>query len=173
MDRGGWHYPPGEFRVSDADRDRALFELSEAFQAGRLTADELDERSAQALAARTGKELTGLLTDLPVQRAPAPRTTAMDPAHRVLAARVSIVAAIAAFCCTVAAAGAVITSSGPTLQQEEFAKQVAASQGLPPPPFPPSQGIHWAGAIAPAAVAVLLMALVVLLRVRLARADRH
>lgn len=59
MDRTGWHYPPGDLRVSDADRDRALAELSQAFQAGRITADEFDERSGQALHSRTGKELTG------------------------------------------------------------------------------------------------------------------
>ena len=66
MDRAGWNYPPGHIRVSDADRDRALSELSVAFQAGRITADEFDQRSGQALAARTGKELTALLADLPL-----------------------------------------------------------------------------------------------------------
>jgi uncharacterized membrane protein len=57
------NYPAGDLRVSDADRDRALRELSEAFQAGRITADEFDARSEQALGARTGKELTCLLAD--------------------------------------------------------------------------------------------------------------
>jgi hypothetical protein len=33
--------------------DRVLAELSEHFQAGRLTAEELDERSGRALQART------------------------------------------------------------------------------------------------------------------------
>jgi hypothetical protein len=56
-------------RVSDADRDRALSELTEAFQAGWITADDFDQRSGQALGARTGKELTALLADLPVDRA--------------------------------------------------------------------------------------------------------
>ena len=31
-------YPVGDLRVCDADRDRALCELSEAFQLGRITA---------------------------------------------------------------------------------------------------------------------------------------
>jgi len=35
-------------RASDADRDAVLALLSEHFQAGRLTAGELDERSGQA-----------------------------------------------------------------------------------------------------------------------------
>jgi uncharacterized protein DUF1707 len=55
----------GDLRVSDADRDRAISELSEHCQAGRLTADEFDERSGQALQARTGKELAILFADLP------------------------------------------------------------------------------------------------------------
>jgi len=55
----------GYLRVSDADRDSALAELSEHFQAGRLTAAELDERTGQALSARTGENLAGLMADLP------------------------------------------------------------------------------------------------------------
>src|SRR5580704_11153431 len=58
-------YSAGDLRVSDADRDRAISELSEHCQAGRLTADEFDERSSQALQARTGKELAVLFADLP------------------------------------------------------------------------------------------------------------
>jgi hypothetical protein len=52
-------------RVSDADRDRALAELSEHFQAGRLTADEHEERMDLALKARTAGDLAALFTDLP------------------------------------------------------------------------------------------------------------
>jgi hypothetical protein len=62
-------YSAGDLRVSDADRDRAISELSEHCQAGRLTADEFDERSSQALQARTGKELAVLFADLPRGRA--------------------------------------------------------------------------------------------------------
>ena len=58
-------YPAGDLRVSDADRDRAISALGEHFQAGRLTADEFDERSSQALQSRTGKQLAALFTDLP------------------------------------------------------------------------------------------------------------
>jgi hypothetical protein len=64
-------YPPGNLRVSDADRDRAVTELAGHFQAGRLTADELDERSGRALRARTASELAGLFADLPPDRAAA------------------------------------------------------------------------------------------------------
>src|SRR5580658_11339063 len=68
------YYPPGDLRVSDAERDRALSELSEALQVGRITAGEFDQRSGQVLGARTGKELTAPLADLPpAGRAPAVR----------------------------------------------------------------------------------------------------
>ena len=65
MDPTSRTYPPGDLRVSDADRDAVLSELSEHFQAGRLTAAEFDDRAGQALAARTGKELADLMSDLP------------------------------------------------------------------------------------------------------------
>ncbi len=59
-------YPAGDLRISDADRDAVVAELSEHFQAGRLTIDELDERTGRAISARTGNDLDGLLADLPV-----------------------------------------------------------------------------------------------------------
>jgi Domain of unknown function (DUF1707) len=64
-------FPPGELRVSDAERDRALSELTEAYQVGRITADDFDRRSTQALSARSGEELTAPLADLPRNRRPA------------------------------------------------------------------------------------------------------
>ena len=62
-------YPSGGLRVSDADRDRAIAELSEHFQAGRLTAEELEDRTGRALQARTAGELAELFTDLPRRQA--------------------------------------------------------------------------------------------------------
>ena len=58
-------FPGGGIRVSDADRDQAIAELSEHFQAGRLTQEEFEERSGRALQARTGDDLAALFTDLP------------------------------------------------------------------------------------------------------------
>ena len=55
MDTEGRGFPQGRLRISDAERDQALSELSEAYQAGRITADEFDWRSTQALVARTGE----------------------------------------------------------------------------------------------------------------------
>jgi hypothetical protein len=164
-------FPPGDLRVSDADRDRALSELSEGFQAGRITADEFDQRSGQALDARTGKELTALLADLPAGRAPAD-TTARPRADRVLvaigASRIVIGASVAAACFgAVAIANAL--SHGPSLQQRELTREILARHGLSIP-LPPSPGFDWAGTITPAAIAVLLVVLVIFLRVT--RADR-
>ena len=84
IDRG---FPQGDLRVSDADRDRAQSELSEAFRVGRITADEFDQRSGQALRARTGKELTALLADLPLAGPLATRTTVPEPANHAFAVR--------------------------------------------------------------------------------------
>jgi hypothetical protein len=52
-------------RASDADRDQVLTQLSEHYQAGRLSAAEFDERSSRALQARTMGDLSGLTADLP------------------------------------------------------------------------------------------------------------
>jgi ferric-dicitrate binding protein FerR (iron transport regulator) len=69
------NYPPAEMRASDADRDAVLSELSEHFQAGRLTNTEFDDRAGHALAARTWGELRNLLRDLPTTR-PGPQSLA-------------------------------------------------------------------------------------------------
>jgi hypothetical protein len=54
-----------ELRASDADRERAVRRLRENAAAGRITIEELDERTAVALSARTTGELDALLSDLP------------------------------------------------------------------------------------------------------------
>src|SRR3984957_4669062 len=46
------HDLPAAMRASDADRDAVVSDLSEHFQAGRLTKAEFDERTGQARAAR-------------------------------------------------------------------------------------------------------------------------
>ena len=66
------NYRPAATRASDADRDAVVSDLSEHFQAGRLTAAELDERTGLALTARTWGELGELAADLPGLRPAAP-----------------------------------------------------------------------------------------------------
>ena len=61
----------GRWRASHADREQVISVLKAAFVQGRLTADELDERVGQALAARTYAELAALTTDLPADPTPA------------------------------------------------------------------------------------------------------
>lgn len=82
-------FPTGGIRVSDAERDRAIAELSEHFQTGRLTREEFDDRSGLALRARTGDDLRALFTDLPRdETAPAPEpATAAVPAPARVAGR--------------------------------------------------------------------------------------
>jgi hypothetical protein len=73
MDTPSTRFPGGGIRVSDAERDQAIAELSEHFQAGRLTQEEFEDRSGRALRARTGSDLGELFADLPREVAPAPR----------------------------------------------------------------------------------------------------
>ena len=87
MDGASRGFPPGDLRVSDTDRDRALSELSEALRVGRITADEFDQRSGQALRARTGKELTALLADLPLDGRLATPTAVPEPRNHAFAVR--------------------------------------------------------------------------------------
>jgi hypothetical protein len=58
---------PGDprIRASDADRDRAAALLREHHAAGRLTAEEFDDRMNKALEAKTLDEIDELLADLP------------------------------------------------------------------------------------------------------------
>ncbi len=72
MDNQTGSYPRADIRVSDAERDQAIAELGEHFQAGRLTQEEFDDRSGRALQARTGRDLAALFTDLPRPAAPDP-----------------------------------------------------------------------------------------------------
>ena len=67
MDTPARDFQHGTIRVSDAERDRAVTELSEHYQSGRLTLEEFDDRSNSALRAKTGSDLSALFTDLPTK----------------------------------------------------------------------------------------------------------
>src|SRR5579863_9746282 len=104
MDAASNQPVPGDLRVSDADRDRALAALSEHYQAGRLTLDEFEERSEQTLKSKTARELTGLFTDLPTttqvvappagQAVAVPETRPHLPVGRVIATAAGIAAIV-------------------------------------------------------------------------------
>jgi DUF1707 SHOCT-like domain len=174
MDTATLDYPAGDLRVSDADRDHALRELSEAFEAGRLTAGEFNQRSGQALGARTGNELAVLLADLPHDHAGAD-TTARRQAHRHLASWIVVGASAAAATSLAAVAVAnALSRPAPEHYNRALAREILARMGLkvaipPPPPVP---GFDWAGTITPAAIAVLLLAVLIVV-LRVTRASRH
>jgi hypothetical protein len=89
-----YHVPA--MKASDADRDHVLAVLSENFEAGRLTSEELEERIGKALAARTLDELDALTADLPTggPAAPADPSASGRPFSPGLA-RLPIVAVLA------------------------------------------------------------------------------
>jgi hypothetical protein len=147
MDTDARGFPLGDLRVSDAERDRAVVELSEAFQAGRITAEEFDRRSTQALSARTGRELTATVADLPLDPGPVDDAPADNATPRrddgYLVPRLSAAGSLTAIC---------------------FASVALSSASEP--------GVGWAGALTPATVSVLCLILVIVLRVCARRAAR-
>jgi hypothetical protein len=95
-----WDAHPDQ-RVSDAERDAVVTELGEHLRQGRLDQAEFEERVTTALSARTGRDLSKLLADLPPARegstvpqpaAPLPRSLLLIP---LLAAAILIVCAAA------------------------------------------------------------------------------
>lgn len=68
---GTRHSGDGHLRASDADRERVIDVLRAGFVEGRLSQDEHETRTSQALAARTYADLRSLTADLPGP-APAP-----------------------------------------------------------------------------------------------------
>jgi hypothetical protein len=166
MDTDARGFPRGELRVSDADRDRALSELSAAYQTGRITAEELDQRSAQVLGARTGKELRIPLADLPVARTPAPPPQ-LPQGRRVPWVNIGLSLAAVIFA-RAALANALRPSL--TLAQRQFQQQVMAAHGFSVP-LPPAQGVFWPATVVPAVIAIALVT-VVIVRVRHGRARR-
>jgi len=88
---------PPQLKASDADRDEVVAALSEHFQAGRLTTEELDDRTGRALSARTLGELDALTTDLPARRqaTSAPEASPQRRGHAELAAIAAVLAVLA------------------------------------------------------------------------------
>jgi hypothetical protein len=56
-----------DLRASDSEREATVTELRRHLVDGRLTMDEFDERSGEALRARTRRELTATLRELPAR----------------------------------------------------------------------------------------------------------
>jgi hypothetical protein len=73
-----------DLRIGDAERDAAVTALGEHFAAGRIDAQEYEDRSSAAWAARSAGALEPLFEDLP---APHPHTPAVGPPTRPEARR--------------------------------------------------------------------------------------
>ena len=67
--------------AATADRERTVGVLRAGFVEGRLSQDELDDRIAQAYAARTYAELWSLTADLPTGALPYPQAQGYPPAQ--------------------------------------------------------------------------------------------
>ena len=86
MDRDPGAQRRASLRASDADREQFVEALRRHHAEGRLTVEELTERTERAYAARTLGDLDALGGDLPPLQppaaAPAPGTAPADPASR-------------------------------------------------------------------------------------------
>lgn len=96
-----------QMKASDADRDEVVTALSEHFQAGRLTTEELEDRTGGALSARTLGELDALTADLPPRRPAKPaqqlnRQRRGQPELAVIAAVLAVLAVAVAVVALVA-----------------------------------------------------------------------
>lgn len=103
-------------RIGDAERDEALDKLGEHFAAGRLTREELDERTDQVLASRFDRDLGALFLDLPASvPAPAPAPAAVARVARPQGAAVIPAVVMALLPLLVLAVVASIVLHGPVL----------------------------------------------------------
>jgi hypothetical protein len=89
-------------RASDADREQVAERLRRAAAEGRLLAEELEQRLAAALRARTYGELDAVVSDLPVGRgAAAPAIPLLRPALAIaIVVATVVVLAVAALVIT-------------------------------------------------------------------------
>ncbi len=97
--------PADDLRASDTERERIIADLRDHAAAGRLTAEELDERVGAAYAAATRRQLAALLADLPAQdlpprAAPGPPRAAGSPADHLRAYVLVMVALVAIWALT-------------------------------------------------------------------------
>jgi hypothetical protein len=79
--------PDESLRVSDAERDVTLRTLGDHAAVGRLTLDELEDRSGRALVAKTRGDLAVLTSDLPAEAGqhPAGQSRARKPVRWMIA----------------------------------------------------------------------------------------
>jgi len=88
--------PAADVRVSDAEREEVVRQLSRHTGDGRLTIDEFEERAEQAYAAKTRRELEATLSGLPRPPVRVPRRIDAAERLRPLAALALLVLAVVA-----------------------------------------------------------------------------
>jgi hypothetical protein len=136
--------------AASADRERAVGVLRAGFTEGRLTQDELDDRVAQAYAARTYGQLWALTADLPAGALPYPQLPqghgalvpheAAPPSHWKPAAALIITALViftlaALITAIITAHTQAVIYPGPGFQQANltpFIQHVGSADGLFP-----------------------------------------
>jgi len=74
--------PDRDVRVGDADRERAMADLSQHYADGRLDHEEYDERLDAIWTARTHGDLRALFGDLPRPQVTYPKPVVARPASR-------------------------------------------------------------------------------------------
>jgi len=99
----GWAFGPyqvtprQDVRIGTAERERAATLLGDHLTAGRLELAEFDERVKAAYAARTGRELDTLFSDLPSAQPPARRGPSRFRLALLVLAGLGVLAVLAAF----------------------------------------------------------------------------
>lgn len=118
-------------RVGDAERDITLQELVRHFSAGRLSEEELDQRTEAALVARTRSDLYLLMSDLPrlpstaPSRPPAHFDTPRSVVTGVVDAFIGFVAISAAICLVLLMAVSLSMTNGELVWLAAFGSFVA------------------------------------------------
>ena len=105
-------YADQHIRVSDADRNAVAEQLGVHYADGRLDQAEFDERSTQAMNAKTRADLSGLFSDLPETPKPTPNTLPDVRQHRH---RHPFLGIVVLFIVAIAVAHAVATVTLPLL----------------------------------------------------------
>jgi len=76
-------YGRGAIRIGNAEREQAAASIAEHFSAGRLDAEEFEERTRAVYAARTERDLAPLFADLPSGPGPKPEPAAEKRRQRI------------------------------------------------------------------------------------------
>ena len=139
--------------AGNADRERAVGVLRAAFTEGRLTQDELDDRVAQAYAARTYGDLWALTADLPagplpypdvpyssaVPGLPFPQASPAVPPGAEPATNWHSAAALVITALVIFTLAALVTAIATAHAQPFPFQQLQPAQQVQPVPFPPVQ----------------------------------